>query len=63
MLCFVVNYCELRACQHWRIGSKCTKHNLPILKNAKYVQNIHNSSVCEVRRQIDNYRLEHLLEE
>ena len=63
MLCFVVNNCELRACQHWRIGNKCTKHNLSIIENAKYVQNIHNSSVCEVRRQIDNYRLEHLLEE
>jgi hypothetical protein len=63
MLCFVVNNCELRACQHWRIGNKCTKHNLSIIENAKYVQNIHNSSVCEVRRQIDKYRLENLLEE
>ncbi len=63
MLCFVVNYCELRACQHWRIDNKCTKHNLSIADNAKYVTNIHDSAVCEVRRQIDKYRLGHLLEE
>ena len=63
MSCFVINYCEVRACQHWRIDNKCTKHNLSIVDSAKYVTNIHNSSICEVRRQIDIYRLEHLLEE
>jgi len=62
MSCFVVNYCELKACQHWRIDNKCTKHNLSIADNAKYVTSIHNSSVCEVRRQIDRYRLKNLLE-
>jgi hypothetical protein len=63
MMYFVVDQCDTRACQHWRIGNKCTKHNLSIPENAKYVLNIHNSSICEVRRQIDRYRLEHLLEE
>ena len=63
MSCLVVNYCVLKACQHWRIDNKCTKHNLSIADNAKYVTSIHNSSVCEVRRQIDKYRLENLLEE
>jgi hypothetical protein len=62
MLNFVVNYCELRACQHWRIHNKCTKNSTSIADGAKYVTNIHDSSVCEVRRQIDKYRLEHLLE-
>ena len=60
---FVVKYCELRACQHWRIDNKCIKNNMPIASSLKYVVNMHNSSVCQVRKQIDKYRLENLLEE
>jgi hypothetical protein len=60
---FVVNYCELRACQHWRINNKCVKNNISIAKSMKHVANIHNSKVCQVREQIDKYRLENLLEE
>ena len=63
MLRFVVNYCELKACQHWRMNNKCTKNNLLIAKSLKYVANMHDASVCEIRRQIDEYRLENLLEE
>jgi hypothetical protein len=63
MSCFVVNYCDLRACQHWRIDNKCIKHNVSMADSAKYVINLHNSSVCEVRKQIDKYRLEQMLEE
>ena len=59
---FVVNYCELRACQHWRIGNKCTKNKLPIAASIKYVANMHDSSICEVRKQTDKYRLEQMLE-
>jgi hypothetical protein len=60
---FVVKYCELRACQHWRIDNHCTKNDQLISDSLKYVANMHDSSVCEVRRQIDRYRLENLLEE
>ena len=60
---FVVDYCGLRACQHWRIGNKCVKNKMPIAKSLKYVANMHDSSVCEVRKQINKYRLEHMLEE
>jgi hypothetical protein len=63
MSCFVVNYCELKACQHWRIDNKCVKHNTSISQGAKYVQNLHSNSTCQIRQQIDKYRLEHLLEE
>ena len=59
---FVVNYCELRACQHWRIGNKCTKNKLPIADSIKYVANMHDSSICKVRKQTDKYRLEQMLE-
>ena len=60
---FVVKYCELRACQHWRIDNRCVKHGMAIVNSLKYVANMHDSSVCEVRRQIDKYRLERMLEE
>ena len=63
MLHFVVNYCELLACQHWRIDNKCIKNNLPIAKSLKHVANMHDSSVCEIRKQINEYRLKNLLEE
>ena len=63
MSCFVVNYCELRACQHWRIDNKCTKNNVSIAKSLKYVTNLHNSKICQVRKQVDQYRLKNLLEE
>jgi len=60
---FVVNYCELRACQHWRMGNKCRYHNQSLADSLKYLANMHDSSICEVRRQIDKYRLENLLED
>ena len=60
---FVVNCCELRACQHWRINNRCVKHGMAIVSSIKYLANMHDSSVCKVREQIDKYRLEHLLEE
>ncbi len=60
---FVVNYCKLRACQHWRIDNKCIYHNQSLADSFKYVANMHDSSICEVRRQIDKYRLENLLED
>mgnify|MGYP001179025379 CR=1 FL=1 len=59
---FVVKYCELRACQHWRIDNKCVKDRMPIANSFNLVANMHDSSVCEVRRQIDKYRLEQMLE-
>ena len=63
MSCFVVNYCELRACQHWRIDNKCTKNNMSIAKSLKYVINMHDGKICQVRKQFDQYRLKNLLEE
>tara|TARA_R110001592_G_scaffold247870_1_gene510001 strand:- start:317 stop:517 length:201 start_codon:yes stop_codon:yes gene_type:complete len=59
---FVVNYCKLRACQHWRIGNNCIKNETLIGDSIKYSADMHNSDICEVRKQIDKYRLEHMLE-
>jgi len=60
---FVVNSCSLKACLNWRIGNKCVKNKMHIPTAIKYIANMHDSSVCEVRRQIDVYRLEQMLEE
>ena len=60
---FVINYCALKACQHWRLHNKCSKDGLPVTKQSLgYLANIHDNSKCEIRRQIDKYRLENLLE-
>jgi hypothetical protein len=59
---FVVNYCELRACQHWRLTNKCVKNGMDIVNSIKYLANMHDSSVCKVREQIDKHRLEQMLE-
>ena len=59
---FVVNSCTVKACLNWRMGDICVKHNMHIPTCAKYLANMHDSSVCEVRRQIDKYRLEQMLE-
>ena len=60
---FVVNYCGVRACQNWRIGNHCAKNTMSISKSIKYVATMHDSAICEVRRQVNKYRLKHLLEE
>jgi len=59
---FVVKYCELKACQHWRIDNQCIKDGL-LIQDALNVANMHDSAICEVRRQIDEYRLKLLLED
>ena len=60
---FVVHYCPMRACQQWRLGDKCSLDDFDITKNMQYVANMHDSSICEIRRQIDEYRLKNLLED
>ncbi len=63
MSCFVVKYCESRACQYWRLDDKCVHHNRSIADSIKYIANMHDSKVCQIRKQIDQYRLKNLLEE
>ena len=60
---FSVQYCELKACQHWRLDNHCAKNGAPIAPSLPLVANMHDSSICEVRRQANIYRLEHLLED
>ena len=62
MLYFVVEICELKACQHWRLGDNCVKNHTSIAESVKYCSNLHDSELCQVRKQIDNYRLEQMLE-
>ncbi len=62
MSVFVVNFCELKACLHWRINNRCVLNSMLIAPAIKYTLNLHNSTVCEVRKQVNQYRLEHMLE-
>jgi len=62
MAYFVVNYCENRACQHWRMDNQCIKNETLISSSIKYSADMHDSEFCEIRKQIDTYRLNHMLE-
>jgi len=62
MSVFAVKSCTLKACLNWRIYDKCVKDGVSIKPQIKYIANMHDSSVCEVRRQINQFRLERVLE-
>ena len=59
---FVVKNCEIRACQHWRLNDRCIKNGTSIAESIKYSADLHNSEMCQIRKQIDVYRLTHMLE-
>ena len=59
---FVVKKCEMRACLYWRLGDECIKDGMDISKSIKNSSHLHNSEVCQIRKQIDVYRLTHMLE-
>lgn len=59
---FVVKSCQYSACINWRQGNKCVKNNMHIKSHIKYIANMHDSSICEVRKQINEFRLKHMLE-
>jgi|ETNmetMinimDraft_3_1059899.scaffolds.fasta_scaffold187390_2 hypothetical protein len=59
---FVVKNCEMRACLYWRLGDKCIKDGMNISKSTKNSSHLHNSETCQIRKQIDVYRLTHMLE-
>lgn len=59
---FVIKSCQLNGCLHWRVGDKCAKHDMWIPNHIKFTANMHDSSVCEARKQINKYRLEQMLE-
>ena len=60
---FAINFCNVSACQNWRIGDKCVKDQMCIQTYAQYAANIHDNSICQVRKQIDEYRLTVMLGE
>jgi hypothetical protein len=62
MLFFAIDSCELKACQNWRINNKCVKDEMSIPDSLRYVANIHSNDTCQVRKQIDEYRLTEMLE-
>ena len=62
MLFFDIKYCALKACQNWRIGDKCAKDKMHIPTAVTFIANMHDGSICEVRNQIDIFRLNEMLE-
>lgn len=62
MSIFVVKKCEIKACQWWRLGDNCIKNGSSISHHMKYAADLHNAEFCQVREQINKYRLKHMLE-
>ena len=62
MFLFVEN-CPQKACLHWRTGNLCVKHHAFIPQQMQWLANIHDATTCQVRKQIDVYRLTKMIEE
>jgi len=58
-----IESCTQRACLYWRTNNLCMKHDTYIPSQMQYLANIHDASTCQVRKQIDVYRLTEMIEE
>ncbi len=59
---FVVNSCALKACLNWRMGDACAKNNQLISPQIRYLATMHDDKICQVREQVNQYRLKQMLE-
>lgn len=59
---FVVPKCKVRGCQHYRQGDRCAKDGFSIEAQMRFVAMMHESDLCEVRRQMNTYRLNKMLD-
>ena len=59
---FVVKKCEMRACQWWRLGDNCIKNGSSISHAVQYSSDLHSAELCQVREQINKYRMKQMLE-
>jgi len=66
MSVFDVPKCETRACLYWQVGDGCVLTGAIIAHRAGSAHAnmfyIHDSNICQVRDQINKYRLETMLE-
>lgn len=60
---FVVNFCTLAGCRYWRHGDKCAKNGMDIENQVSVLNRMHESESCQIKQQMDVYRLTHMLEE
>ena len=61
---FVVDSCTTKGCLFNREGIRCVKDSMRISHQLTYFgANLHDAAICEVRRQIDIYRLTNMLED
>jgi len=58
---FEVNSCNHEGCINLLRG-KCTLNELPIVRFTDTLQYIHNNKVCAVRRQVNVFRTENLID-
>ena len=59
---FNVTECNKSGCQSWRIGNKCTWHGMSMEFLFKTKIRLHDPVTCKVRRQLDIYRVEEMLD-
>ena len=62
MLQFVVKKCELEGCNHWRPGNQCAKNGLSIESQLQFAAMMHDGEECQIRSQLNKYRLTNILE-
>lgn len=60
---FKVEFCDQKGCLSWRFGNTCVKDGMNIKRTYKYVLNSHDEKICQIRKQVNIYRLEKLIEE
>jgi hypothetical protein len=62
MSVFVVNSCLLKGCLYWRLNDQCAKHGMPVQATIERTSQLHTAESCQVRQQMNEFRLTHMLE-
>jgi len=62
MALFVVNSCDMNGCLYWRMGDNCAKDGMCIQTTIELYTQLHDAHNCQIRQQMNEYRLEHALE-
>ncbi|MEA2037078.1 MAG: hypothetical protein U9O94_06190 [Nanoarchaeota archaeon] len=60
---FVVNKCTESACRYYRFGDNCAKNGMDIQMQIDTITNIQENHICEVKRQMNIFRLAKLIKE
>jgi len=58
---FVVHYCNVKACQSWRLQNKCVRNGMSIANTIKLNTDVQHRTICSVKQQMDIYRVTNIL--